>query len=87
MTGMAYTVAAGVEIVTSLLLLVRVARGPSVTDRLVALNAMSAQSALAIVLFAAAAARPIYLDVGFWFASFSYVGAVVWSRFLDRELL
>jgi multicomponent Na+:H+ antiporter subunit F len=84
---MAYTVAAGVEIVTSLLLLVRVARGPSVTDRLVALNAMSAQSALAIVLFAAAAARPIYLDVGFWFASFSYVGAVVWSRFLDRELL
>lgn len=69
------------------LLLLRLALGPSVTDRIVALNVMSTQAALAILLFAAFAGRSSYVDVALWFASFSYLGAIVWARFLERGLL
>ena len=69
------------------LLLVRLARGPSVSDRIVALNTISTQSALAVLFFAALADRSIYLDVGLWMVSFSYLGALVWARYLERGLL
>jgi multicomponent Na+:H+ antiporter subunit F len=69
------------------LLLVRVARGPSVSDRIVALNTISTQAAIAVLFFAAFADRVIYLDVALWLASFSYLGALVWARYLERGLL
>ena len=68
-------------------LLVRLARGPSVSDRIVALNTISTQCALAVLFFAAFADRSIYLDVGLWMVSFSYLGALVWARYLERGLL
>jgi multicomponent Na+:H+ antiporter subunit F len=70
-----------------LLLLVRVAIGPTVSDRIVALNTISTQAALAVLLFAAYAQRPIYLDPAIWLCSFSYLGTVVWARLLERGLL
>jgi multicomponent Na+:H+ antiporter subunit F len=69
------------------LLLIRLARGPSVTDRIVALNTISTQAGIAVLFFAAFADRTIYLDVAIWLTSFSYLGAVVWSRYLERGLL
>jgi multicomponent Na+:H+ antiporter subunit F len=75
------------ELVLIAILLIRVARGPSVTDRIVALNAMSSQAAIAVLFFAAFADRVIYLDVALWLSSFSYLGALVWARFLERGLL
>lgn len=65
----------------------RLAVGPSVSDRVVALNTISTQATLATLVFAAAADRSIYLDVGLWLASFSYLGTIVWSRYLERGLL
>ncbi len=75
------------EVVIIGLLLFRLAIGPSVTDRIVALNTMSTQAALAVVVFAVFAGRSIYLDVALWLASFSYLGALVWARYLERGLL
>jgi multicomponent Na+:H+ antiporter subunit F len=75
------------QVAISALLLVRLARGPTVSDRIVALNAMSTQATLGVLFFAAFAGRTIYLDVALWLASFSYLGAIVWSRYLERELL
>jgi multicomponent Na+:H+ antiporter subunit F len=69
------------------LLLVRLGRGPSVSDRVVALNTISTQAALAVLFFAAFADRSIYVDVALWLASFSYLGALVWARYLERGLL
>lgn len=68
-------------------LLIRVARGPSVTDRIVALNTISTQGAIAVLFFGAFAGRTIYLDASLWMASFSYLGAIVWARYLERGLL
>ena len=75
------------ELVIVGLLLVRVARGPSVSDRIVALNTISTECGIAVLFFAAFADRVIYLDVALWLTSFSYLGALVWARYLERGLL
>jgi multicomponent Na+:H+ antiporter subunit F len=75
------------EMVIVALLLARLAVGRSVTDRIVALNTISTQAALAVVAFAVFADRSIYLDVALWLSSFSYLGALVWARYLERGLL
>jgi multicomponent Na+:H+ antiporter subunit F len=69
------------------LALVRLAMGPTVSDRIVALNTVAAQSTLGLLFFAAYADRSIYLDVGLWLASFSYLGTLIWARLLERGLL
>jgi len=75
------------ELAVAGLLVIRLAVGPSVTDRVVALNAVSTQATLSLLFFAAFADRTVYLDVALWIASFSYLGALVWARFLERGLL
>jgi multicomponent Na+:H+ antiporter subunit F len=82
-----FIVVAIAEIAVLPLLMVRLARGPSVSDRIVALNTISTQCALAVLFVAAFADRSIYLDVALWLASFSYLGAIVWARYLERGLL
>jgi multisubunit Na+/H+ antiporter MnhF subunit len=75
------------EVAIAALLFVRLAIGPTISDRIVALNTMSTQAALAVLFFAAFAGRTIYLDASLWLASFSYLGAIIWSRYLERGLL
>jgi multicomponent Na+:H+ antiporter subunit F len=82
-----YLAVAIAEIAIAALLIVRLATGPTVSDRIVALNTMSAQATLAVLFFAAFADRTVYLDVALWLASFSYLGAIIWSRYLERGLL
>lgn len=82
-----YLAVAIAEIAVMVVLLARLAAGPTICDRIVALNAMSTQAALAVLFFAAFAARTIYCDAALWLASFSYLGAIVWSRYLERGLL
>lgn len=82
-----YLIVAVAEAAVMILLLVRLAAGPTVSDRIVALNTMSTQAALAVLFFAAYADRTIYLDVAIWLASFSYLGTIIWSRYLERGLL
>lgn len=82
-----YVAVAIAEVALTALLAIRLAAGPTVSDRIVALNTMAAQATLALLFFGAYAGRPIYSDVALWMASFSYLGAIVWSRYLERELL
>lgn len=82
-----YGVVALAEVAIGLLLVVRLAAGPTVSDRIVALNTLSTQAALAVLFYTAFADRVIYLDVAIWLVSFSYLGAIVWSRYLERGLL
>lgn len=82
-----YLMVAIAEVAVMALLLIRMAAGPTISDRIVALNAMSTQAAIAVLFFAAYADRTIYCDVALWLSSFSYLGAIVWSRYLERELL
>jgi multisubunit Na+/H+ antiporter MnhF subunit len=85
-TDLYLSVALG-ETAVMVMLFARLAAGPTVSDRIVALNTMSTQAALAVLFFAAYADRTVYLDVAIWLASFSYLGAIIWSRYLERGLL
>ncbi len=67
--------------------LVRLALGPTVCDRVVALNTVALQATLALFCYAAFADRSLYLDSVLWLSSFSYLGTIVWSRYLERGLL
>jgi multicomponent Na+:H+ antiporter subunit F len=80
-------VLAGAELLVTAPLVWRLAAGPTVCDRVVALNAVSAQVTLSMFFFSVWADRTIYLDVTLWTVSFSYLGAIVWARLLERELL
>jgi multicomponent Na+:H+ antiporter subunit F len=82
-----WSIICAAEIVLGGLLLVRVGAGPSVTNRIVALNMMSTQLTLALLAYAVVADRSIYLDPAIWLASFSFLGALVWARYLERGLL
>ena len=75
------------EIAVVPLLLLRLAAGPTVSDRVVALNTISTQATLALFAYAAFAGRSFYLDVTLWLASFSYLGTIVWSRYVERGFL
>jgi multicomponent Na+:H+ antiporter subunit F len=75
------------ELVVIAILIIGLARGPTVSDRIIALNTMSTQAAIAVLFFAAYAGRSIYCDVALWLSSFSYLGAFVWARYLERGLL
>ncbi len=86
MTGVYIAVALAETAVVGLLL-VRLARGPSICDRVVALNTISTQMTLALLFFAAFADRTVYLDVALWLSSFSYLGTLIWARYLERGLL
>jgi multicomponent Na+:H+ antiporter subunit F len=75
------------EVSVVALLLIRIGLGPSVSDRIVALNTTATQAVLALLFFSAFADRTVYLDVALWLASFSYLGTIVWARYLERGLL
>lgn len=75
------------ELLIAAVLLIRVAAGPTVSDRIVALNTMSTQVTLAVLLYAGYAGRAFYADAALWLASFSYLGTLVWARYLERGLL
>ena len=86
MTTLALTVALA-ELALVALLVIRVVRGPSVSDRILALNTMSAQAAIAVLYIAVFLDRSIDADVALWLSSFSYLGGIVWARYLERDLL
>ncbi len=81
-----FTAVAIAEMAIAAILVVRLARGPSVGDRIVAVNAMCTQCAIVVILFSVISGRSVSLDVAIWLASFSYLGALVWARYLERGL-
>ncbi len=78
---------AACEVAVIGMVLVRLAKGPTVSDRVVALNTVSAQATLALFCYAASADRALYVDPVVWLSSFSCLGTIVWSRYLERGLL
>jgi multicomponent Na+:H+ antiporter subunit F len=82
-----YLAIALAETALAVLLIVRLALGPTTCDRIVALNTIATQATLAVMFVSAASDRTGYLDIALWMASFSYLGTIVWARYLERGLL
>ncbi len=68
-----------------LLILVRLVRGPSDFDRLLAAETLALGLIGLLMLGASTAADRFYVDAALGLALFSFVGAVVLAEYLERE--
>lgn len=86
MVSIIYQIATSLIILSLLMTLFRLFKGPSVADRIVALDAMTIISISLIVLIAHFAQRIIYLDVAIVYGLVSFIGVVAFARYLERGL-
>ena len=68
-----------------LLAFVRLVLGPSLPDRVVALDFMTAVAVAASGIWAIAADEPVFLDVAMVLALITFVGTVAFARYLERR--
>ena len=71
--------------VAALLTLVRVVRGPTLPDRVVAIDLIGVLIVGLIVVSAAATGEQAFLDVAIVIALISFVGTVAYARYVERE--
>ncbi len=63
---------------------VRLIRGPSLPDRVVALDFMTAVAVAVAGVWAIATGNPVFLDVAMVLALITFVGTVAFARYLER---
>ena len=71
--------------VAALLAFVRVVRGPTLPDRVVAIDLIGVLIVGVIVVAAAATGEQAFLDVAIVIALISFVGTVAYARYVERE--
>jgi len=81
-----YNIAGLLILLSFLITLIRLLKGPSVADRSVAIDTMTIAGISLIVLLAAMLKRIIYIDVAIVYAIISFVGIVVIARYIERGL-
>ena len=64
---------------------VRLVRGPSLPDRVVALDFMTAVAVAVAGVWAIATGKPVFLDVAMVLALITFVGTVAFARYLERR--
>ncbi|PIC69637.1 Na(+)/H(+) antiporter subunit F [Sporosarcina sp. P2] len=79
-----YSVCLVLVILSMLGLLYRVWKGPSVPDRLVALDAIGVMLISAIALFSILFDTPFFIDAILLIAIMSFIGTVSFSKFIER---
>ena len=70
--------------VALLLAFIRLARGPTPPDRVVALDLISILTAGSAAVYAIAAGKAVFLDVALILALISFIGTVAFARYLER---
>jgi len=73
----------GLGIVLSIL---RLIKGPTASDRVVALDTLSTITTALLVLLGFIFKRYVYLDVALVYALLTFIGAIVVARFLEKGL-
>lgn len=74
-------VASGIAIALSIL---RILRGPSAADRVVALDIVFSASIVLVAAMALATGRVLFLDIALGLALVGFVATVVWARVVER---
>jgi multicomponent Na+:H+ antiporter subunit F len=71
--------------VAALCAFVRLLIGPSLADRIVALDLIASISVGIIILYDIASDQPVFLDAATVVALISFVGTVALSRYIERK--
>ncbi|MCS6806192.1 MAG: cation:proton antiporter [Acidobacteriota bacterium] len=69
--------------VAVLLAFVRLMRGPSLPDRIVALDLMATFGIGIMAVYSIATGQPVYLDVAIVVALLSFLGTVAFARYVE----
>jgi len=81
-----YNIAAIIAVISIVLTFVRMILGPTVADRIVALDGMTIIAISLIVYIAYFSNRIIYLDVAIVYALMSFIGVIAVARYLERGI-
>lgn len=85
MVTIAVIIALAMLSVALLLALVRLARGPSLPDRVVALDLMGTLAVGMITVYAMTTQQPVFLDVAIVLALISFLGTVAFARYVEKR--
>jgi multicomponent Na+:H+ antiporter subunit F len=72
-------------LVAMALALVRILRGPSQADRIIALDVIFSASIALAAAAAIATGRALFLDIGIGLAIVGFVATIVWARLIDKS--
>ncbi len=86
MANIIYHIAGLLILLSFLITLYRLLKGPSIADRAVAIDTMTIAGISLIVYLAAILNRIIYVDVAIVYAIISFVGIIAIARYLERGL-
>jgi multicomponent Na+:H+ antiporter subunit F len=64
---------------------IRVAKGPTLPDRVIAIDLIGVLLVCLLVLMAGVTAQQAFLDVAMVVALISFVGTVAYARYIERE--
>jgi multicomponent Na+:H+ antiporter subunit F len=80
-----YSVALSVLAVASGLTFIRLAKGPTLPDRVIAIDLIGVLLVGLLVVMAGLTAEQAFLDVAMVVALISFVGTVAYARYIERE--
>jgi multicomponent Na+:H+ antiporter subunit F len=75
----------GVIVLAMLLAFIRLVRGPSLPDRVVALDLITIQIAAMLAVDTIATGQSVFLDAAIVLALISFLGTVAFARYLERR--
>jgi multicomponent Na+:H+ antiporter subunit F len=61
----------------------RLVRGPSLLDRVTAVDILAADAVVFLAVLSVGGANPVYLDIAIFLALVSFVGTVAFARYVE----
>jgi len=78
-----YMIVLGILILSIIMAIIRVIRGPTAPDRVVGIDTINTIVIVAMVLFGAAFQEVIYIDVAIVYALLSYISTLFIAKYLE----
>lgn len=85
MPNVVFLVALSMLALAAGLTFIRVAKGPTLPDRVIALDLIGVLLVCLLVLMAGVTAQQAFMDVAMVVALISFVGTVAYARYIERE--
>ena len=86
MAEIIHQIAGAIALAAILLAFVRMLKGPTAADRVVALDVMTIIAISLIIFLASIFKRVIYVDIAMVYGLISFVGVVAIARYMERGL-
>jgi len=80
-----FVVATLALLVTMILTLVRALKGPTIFDRLLAVNSFGTKTVLFIAVYGFLTGRPEFLDIALVYALINYIGTIAVLKFFEYD--